>query len=279
MRPDTIKRSFQATGVWPMDAEVVLKRFNNSTMGQDEASALGHYGDGNSWRELRKIFDAVVADKAKIEAQQLEASLHSLQTHNELLHHKYEGFMRALEARKKHKKKSKTMDLQQRKDYHGDTVFWSPRKLRKACAREATKQDEDEHARLQKTHNRELKAAATLYKKKQAEAAKVAQQQAAEERVKLKKAKAEKLAAARALKKQQRNAATAEKSHDTPNRPKRKASHSSAKSPTKRRRVVAAASCVEAGPLPVSPAQNQRVRTPNQDTSKIQIDRKFCIHL
>jgi hypothetical protein len=65
--------------------------------------------------------------------------------------------MRALGARKKHKKKSKTMDLQQRKEYHGDTVFWSLRKLCKACAHKATKQDEDEHARLQKTHNRALK--------------------------------------------------------------------------------------------------------------------------
>jgi hypothetical protein len=250
-----------------MDAEVILKRFNNSTSGQDEASALGHYGDSNSWRELRKIFDAAVADKAKIEAQRLEASLHSLQTQNELFHHKNEGLTRALEAKKKHKKKSKTMDLQQRKEYHGGAVFWSPRKLCKARAREATKQDEDEHARLQKTHNRELKAAATLYKKKQAEAAKVARQQAAEERAKAKKAKAEELAAARALKKQQRNAATAGKSHNTPNRPKQKASHSSAKSPTKRRRVVAAASRVEAGPLPVSPplkisARGRQIKTP-----------------
>jgi hypothetical protein len=42
---------------------------------------------------------------------------------------------------------------------------------------------------------------ATLYKKKQAEAAKVAQQEAAEECTKAKKAKAEELAAACALKK------------------------------------------------------------------------------
>jgi hypothetical protein len=110
-----------------------------------------------------------------------------------------------------------------------------------------------------KTHNRESKAAATLYKKKQAKAAKVARQQATEEFAKAKKAKAEELATARALKKQQRNAATAEKSHDTPNRPKQKASHCFAKSLTKcccvvaaASRVVAAASRVEAGPLPVS---------------------------
>jgi hypothetical protein len=93
---------------------------------------------------------------------------------------------------------------------------------------------------------------ATLYKKKQAEAAKVAQQEAAEECTKAKKAKAEELAAACALKKQQRNAPTAEKSHNTSNRPKQIAFSSSAKSLTKHRCVVAAASCFEGGPPPAS---------------------------
>jgi hypothetical protein len=78
IKPDTIMKSFQATGVWPMDADAVLQRFNNSTSGQNEALELGHHGDGDSWRELRKIFDSAVADKAKVEARRLEASLHSL---------------------------------------------------------------------------------------------------------------------------------------------------------------------------------------------------------
>jgi hypothetical protein len=111
MRLDTNKKSFQATDVWPMDAEVGLKHFNNSTSGQDEASELEHYGDGNSWGKLRKVFDAKVADKAKIEAQWLETSLHSIQTQNKHLYHKNEDLKHTLEAKKKHKKKSKTMDL------------------------------------------------------------------------------------------------------------------------------------------------------------------------
>jgi hypothetical protein len=55
-----------------------------------------------------------------------------------------------------------------------------------------------------------------------------------------KKAQAEALAAERALKKQQCDAATAQKSHNTLNKRKRKASHSAAKNPTKRRHIVAA---------------------------------------
>jgi hypothetical protein len=267
MKPDLIMKSFQATGVWPMDAEVILQRFSNRTSRQATTSELGQHGDSDSWRELRKIFDSAVADKAKVEARRLEASLHSLQVQNELLHHENDGLTCALKAKKKHKTKSNTMDLQQRKEYHGGAVFWSPRKLREARAREATKRDEDERQQLQKTHDRELKAAATLYKKKQAEAAKVARQQAAEERAKAKKARAEELAAARALKKLQRDAATAQKSHDTSNTAKRKASHSAAKNPTKRRRVVGAASRVEAAPPPASPppktsARGRKIRVP-----------------
>jgi hypothetical protein len=116
-------KSFQATGVWPMDADAVLQRFNNSTSGQDEALELGHHGDGDSWRELLKTFDSAVADKAKVEARRLEASLYSLQVQNELLHHENDGLTRALEAKKKHKTKSKTMDLQQRKEFHGRAAF------------------------------------------------------------------------------------------------------------------------------------------------------------
>ena len=48
MKRDTILKSFQATGVWPMDAEVVLKRFNTTTSEQDEASQPGEQGDGDT---------------------------------------------------------------------------------------------------------------------------------------------------------------------------------------------------------------------------------------
>jgi hypothetical protein len=81
----------------------------------------------------------------------------------------------------------------------------------------------------------------------------LAQQRAAEERREAKNAQAEALTAERALKKLQRDAATAEKSRNTANTCKRKASHSAAKNPTKRCRVVAARSCVDAAPPAASP--------------------------
>jgi hypothetical protein len=70
---------------------------------------------------------------------------------NKLLHYENNGLMCILEAKKNHKKKSTTMDLQQRREYHGGAVFWSPRKLCKDHACEAIKQDEDKRKQLQET--------------------------------------------------------------------------------------------------------------------------------
>jgi hypothetical protein len=148
----------------------------------------------------------------------------------------------------------------------------------------------------EKTRGRDLKAAATIYSKKQAEAAKAVRQQAAEERREAKKARAADLAAQRALKKQQRDAATSQKSHNTSNNGKRKASHKSDQNPIKRRRCVAAESQLEACPAVASPppklacadAKSRHQRDPNrQKVSPTPIDQytrgshdnSFCVWL
>ena len=95
MKPETIIKSFQATGVWPMDAEVVLQRFNNRTLEQDEDLEIRKYDDGNSYRQLRKVSNVAVADKAKVESKRLLQSLYLLQINNELLRHEILGLRRA----------------------------------------------------------------------------------------------------------------------------------------------------------------------------------------
>ena len=161
-----------------------------------------------------------VANKAKAEAKRLSQSIHSLQVNNALLHDENSGLQQALNAKKKHKTKHTTVDLQSRDEDYGGAVFWSPRKLREAREREVTKRDEAEQLQLYRTHDRDLKLAATLYKEEQADAVKVARQHAKEERDREKKARAEELAAQRVIEKQQREAVTAPKSHDTLNKAK-----------------------------------------------------------
>nr|BBG74266.1 hypothetical protein [Alternaria alternata] len=198
---DATSKKFHATGVWLIDAQIVLKRFDNHTAEQAKAVKSGQQGDDDSWTQLRNSFGAAVAEKAKVEVKQLSQGIQWLQVNNALLHDRNQGLQQEINAKSKQKLAIKTLNLQQRKEYHGSAVFWSLRKIREARTREAVRQDNAEQQRLQMSRDRNFRTTATAYKKQQQEAAKVARQRAAEERRELKKARAAKLAAGRALKK------------------------------------------------------------------------------
>jgi hypothetical protein len=90
-------------------------------------------------RDVRHLIDKVVVDSASKSSQKLKAALHSFQVQNELLHYENNGLRAALTVKKKHGKKNRPLDLQQRKEYHGGAVFWSPRKVKEAEARKVVK--------------------------------------------------------------------------------------------------------------------------------------------
>ncbi|KAI0570678.1 Heterokaryon incompatibility protein 6 OR allele-like protein [Pyrenophora tritici-repentis] len=218
MTHDLILKSFQATGVWPMDADPVLQRFNNQPQQQDDEPGIGEQGDGDTWPQLRKIFDAAVADKAKFEAKRLSQGLHSLQVNNELFRLQNAELRAELNLMRSRPSKSTTLTTQEGDDWHGGAVFYSPRKLASVRARKAAELDEAAELQLQKARDRERKAAEAAEKKRSQEAAKVARQQAKIERDAEQLRQREEKAAERALKKQQQQAATAQKSRDTANK-------------------------------------------------------------
>ncbi|CAE7221020.1 hypothetical protein PTTW11_11369 [Pyrenophora teres f. teres] len=150
-RRELILKSFQATGVLPMDAQAVLKRSNKTPQQQLNGVKVGQQGDGDSWRQLRNFLDAAVEDRAKVESKRLEQSLHSLQVQNELLHHENEGLRSLLNDKKKRNNKSKVLDLQHSEEYHSGAVFWSPRKVQRARELKATKQQEASNYNSKKT--------------------------------------------------------------------------------------------------------------------------------
>lgn len=67
------------------------------------------------------------------------------------------------------KVKGLALDLQQRQEYHGGAVFWSPRKIREARVREEIRVRDEAEEKLQKAKTKELKEAAQLLKKREAE--------------------------------------------------------------------------------------------------------------
>jgi hypothetical protein len=160
----SILKSFEATGIWPMDPEVILKRFHYSRSdNQEEEKSSGFLSD-TDWRKVRKILDQSVGKEAQKEANKISLSFHHLQVQKELVDLENKGLREALQVKKKHKNKEKKLDLQQCQEYHGRAVFWSPSKIREACAYEAVKEQEDHDIQLQKVQSRRMKEATKLYK-------------------------------------------------------------------------------------------------------------------
>jgi hypothetical protein len=261
MRSELILQSFRATGVWPMDAEVILKCFNNTTLEQDEGLELEELGDGTPWKDLRTILSVAVTERAKDVGNRVSTALHSLQVHNELLHHENEGLRAALATKNRHKKKSALLDLDNDSTEGGGGIIYSPRKVRRGNQRLLGKQHQEEEKQLQKARRKEQQAAATALKKLEQEAAKARRKVEMERRKEEREAKAAQLAAARALKKQQRDAAILQKSRDRLNKGKRKVSQGAAAKLTKKRRVVGAGSGVDVPSA--APTQNHCARPPN----------------
>jgi len=111
----------------------------------------------------------------------------------------------------KHKKKSKTLDLQQKKWAQGGAVLWSPRKVEEARKREKTKQQEQRAEELRKAEMAKLRKANKLYNKKIAEERRVQRAREKEERKQLKAQKAAEEAERRAQKERDKEIQNAQK--------------------------------------------------------------------
>jgi 16S rRNA U1498 N3-methylase RsmE len=112
-----------------MDSDVILKRFASTP--EAERSSSSALSDSD-WRKIDRLVRVAINDSHQSEARKLRSSIHHLSVQNELLKYENQGLREFLSYKQKHKKKSKALDFQQRQEYHGGAVFWSPRKLREA---------------------------------------------------------------------------------------------------------------------------------------------------
>jgi hypothetical protein len=153
-RPETVLQSFRAEGILPMDAEVILKRFNTASSDNREVLSSEPKGNGSSWKKLHCLYDFAVNDNGGAATKDLSGPFHSLQVHNELLLHENTGFRDALTIERKRSKKGKTLDLQQRKEFKSAAVSWSSRKIREALARESVREEEQQAEKLGKSETK-----------------------------------------------------------------------------------------------------------------------------
>jgi flagellar biosynthesis GTPase FlhF len=109
---------------------------------------------------------------------------------NELLEAENKGLRHVLNIKKKHNDKSNTLDLQQREEYHGGAVFWSPSKIREVCFRERVRPDEEEQDKLQKAERKYLREQAALLREIEQEEARVEREMKKKEQEKERERKA-----------------------------------------------------------------------------------------
>ncbi|KAI1508843.1 Membrane-bound metallopeptidase [Pyrenophora tritici-repentis] len=180
------------------------------------------------------------------EARKLRSSVHHLSVQYELLKHENEGLKEALQHKKKHRKKGKALDLQQRQEYHGGSVFWSPRKLREARAREAVRERDETEEKLQKARSKKQREEARLQRQDELEERRVERQRLKEMR---ELERAEK-AAERARQKEERDAA---KAIQLPQKGKRRASAATSSNNKRQKRVEAARAGAQVQEEPPAP--------------------------
>jgi hypothetical protein len=215
-----ILKSFEATGVWPKNRQVVLQRFDEKTAGEREEPEQASAITPNDWIALERLLRSAVADVSSLETKELSEKLHHYQVENNLLNNESQGLRNALKTKKKHKNKGRALDLQQHEEYHGGAVFWTPRAFREARYRESVRGAEEKRLQLQKADAKKLREQNKLLNMKLKEEKRVAAEQ---RKVKREEKKAE-VAAERARKLEERSTKAAQNPAQIG---KRKASQSS----------------------------------------------------
>jgi hypothetical protein len=212
------------------------------------------------WHQADRLLQAAI-DKSSSEAKEVSTLLHHLSNQNELLQDENKGLRDALTTKKKHNKKGKVLNLQQRKEYHGGAVFWSPRKIREAQASDATNKKLAEEEQLQKAEMKKLKAANAVYNKKLKEQRRV---EAAAKREEREKEKAEK----DAKKPAEKAAQNTQKPIPTSQKGKRKALTAASSKSKRQKRSGGAAAPVEAAPAvpPKVSRKGRAVKLPTRYT-------------
>ena len=255
--PETIKKAFECTGIVPRNRDAILKRFDQEASSSDESSTS--VLSGKDWLKIESLIRQSTRDESSKESKKLRRSLHHISVQNELLHHEIQGLKEALLVKKKHKKKSHTLQLNHQEEYHGGGHFWSPRKVQQARDDNVIREQEKQQQQLQKAERSHLKEQARLYKLQQAEERRVERERAKEVREKEKAAKV-------AEEEAQKRARDAEKAIQLSQKGKRKASQPSSLPKKRQKRVVVESSHVQVGrAAPAVPTRTTR----NGRTTKV----------
>jgi hypothetical protein len=127
-----IRKSFKATGIWPMDRAQVIDRVRRTRTQQDEASEALPEASPDDWRHISQKLKNVVKDSLDTVVKELTVSIHRASTETTLLRLENEGLKASLAAKNKRRSHGKTLELQGADETTGGSTFWSPSRVKAA---------------------------------------------------------------------------------------------------------------------------------------------------
>ena len=245
---ENVRSAFQSTGISPLNGKVVVDRFTKEPPEPVTpcSEALLEI-DFDDWRAIDRLVVASVKDTTTAEALKVRQAVHQISINNQLLRYENTGLREGVKIKKRHKKKPYPLDLQHDEQSGGGAVFWSPQKLKDAEDRMVRERQQQRNAEIAKAEAKELKKAAAMLKKIQA-------QEKREERAATKLAKKKAEAEKRAARQAEKEARAARQAIQLSQKGKRKAS-STPSQKNKRRRTRSggtAATEVARGPAAAS---------------------------
>jgi hypothetical protein len=265
-KEETILKAFKATGLSPLNPEVILKRFNQpAQIGQSsdsDSSALS----ASDWRKIRQLIDHAVADRDQRKISKLNQTIHQLSIRSVLAEHENVRLKEALINERQRRKRGRALPLEAEEEYHGGAVFWSPRKVKEARDRQLQQGLEEEQlqhqraeaARLRQERKQEKLQAAQQRRAARAEAQITRQEKKAREAAD----RASRQAARRAQQRLQQAQKTAQKG-------KKRSLKASIKAASKRRAVAqpqagGEAAGAAAGPPPSQSRHGRAIKLPSK---------------
>jgi len=168
-KEETILKAFKATGLSPLEPEVILRRFNQPAQSGQSSDSDSSALSASNWRKTERLLREVVTDRGDPRAQKLSRAFHRISVQKSLLTHEAQGLRQALNNERLRRKRGKALPLEQPEEYHGGAVFWSPRKVKEARDRQLQQGLEEEQLQHQKAK------AARLRKEKRQEKLKAVQ--------------------------------------------------------------------------------------------------------
>ena len=107
-KPPLIKRSFEATGIYPANPDVVLEKFAKQASDSDSSNSVL---SGSDWLKLKSIVRREVKDQGSKDVKKLQRSLCHISAQNSILREEVRGLRQSLAIKERRPKQSFTLQL------------------------------------------------------------------------------------------------------------------------------------------------------------------------